>query len=1463
MGEHNQLAEIGVVELLESDPRPSFVFDLDWCGLPPNKLQPQQQACIAYRNGALVDNASLAFALSGPPSGTRDEFWEWVQAPNPGASSSLPFRGVYWTRHVLRKRWAVVSGNAQPAHSARSPSQETKKPTPNNFTQGARIPYSPTQGRASLVKQSDAHFRRINSEPAAGPNHISSARAKAQSKAFHGGWTVPMFVTNQEEPFLDIINNVDWASTPLGGMSAWPPRLHQTFSQILVDSRPIAISWGPDHTTIYNEAFSRLCGCRHPQVLGKPTHEIWPDKREWLRNSMRESALKQRAVADDEDLGCFIENADGTLRETYLKWSIIPITENNQAVGLMHSVTETTSMRLWERRMKMLINLGEVLVTARDVKAYWRKTLEDLEAVEPRFDIPLAILYSVDEGTDAELGPVPNRYASTKMCHLEGSLGVPHGHPLSPPLLNLGMSDEGLSAAFRRAMGEFAPISIRTADDSFPLHLQDGLNWRGFGDPCQEALVVPIRPTKEEDVMGLLVLGLNPRRPYDNGYRQYISLLNQKLTTSLASTVLLQEEERRGWNAAEQAAYDKAMLKEKLDARTKEATEFIRRFEAVAQFTPVGMCFGNAQGNVTFANDAWFRITGVESKESPGPESSGGYVTMDDFLARVVDEDRMNIVRAYEDVRGGKNATFEFRVRKREGDTSLDETTAPSSSSPSFEKTGLNLVRLEGVPADERHVLASAKAERSPDGAVIRILTCLTDVTAQRKVADEAVRRAQEAENLKRMAEFATVGMYDMDLEGRLIGANRVFYEMCGVGRAAVMDGVSDGAPVVRPLHECVVAEDFPLLERTLSLLLSEGKQQTAELRFKKPWTAEDKAMRIVAPRWVSATFLPVRSSDGLVRSFTGCLSDISMQKWQLERERQRKEDAIESKRQQESFIDITSHEMRNPLSAIIHCADAVIASLAKVQQLERVLTPPPTSTMGSVSPRDKGTEHPVTDAAELINNGIENAETIILCAQHQKRIVDDILTMSKLDSRLLVVTPITANPVQIVQEALKMFEVEARRVDINLSMVVDKSYQRLNIDFLQFDPSRVKQVLINLLTNALKFTGSGPTSNVTVGISASKSPPNEATSSVQFIPRKVEKLPGTEAATEAQPEAQETNSIVGRGEPIYIMFEVKDTGEGLNDEEKKILFQRFVQASSRTHVKYGGSGLGLFISRRLTEMQDGAIGVASQPGVGSTFAFYIKTFRPDAAALGEARRAARESAAFQLEPLSLDTNAAGHPSDGSSLGGATARKGAGLSPLSPVVEDPKITGILVVEDNLINQQITRRGLLDRGYRVEVANHGLEALEILRLSDRYALQSQDDGVANNVSTLSSSSSKKFELSVILMDMEMPTMDGLTCTREIRGLEARGKIVGGRIPIIAVSANARMEQVLEAKAAGCDDVLVKPYRMPELITKMKMVVGALANARRQQEQLQQQQQQLLLQSNVLPRTALAPTSLPTG
>ena len=1374
-----QLVHNGLVDLLESDPRPTFIVASSNNNMngQPGQTGPSGPPAIIYRNPSLTSYPQLLELLLATNQENHHIFWNWISHSSAvmtvDHASRFEYLGLTWTKSVLEDLWVVVGANDEPP--SMEPRRKIRQPIRVLSVSDESGPSSPkaAQPRMALTRE---------------------ASNDADTQMAISG------LLPHQVPFLDVVNGVGWDATPLGPMDKWPPRLLQTFRQIISDSRPIAVYWGKSMTTVYNEAFSKLCGSQHPAALGQPAANIWPES-DFFPKATREMRNQGQHIYADNESRIFIETVDGPLVETYVRWSLVPIVEADEFLGHMLPILETTSTRLWERRMKMLIELGDQLVTARDAKSYWRKVIDQLERCDPTYDSPLAILYSVSDNT-SPLSPFPMKNGGSKVCRLEGALGVPDGHPIAPKILYPGHTMDGLAAMFTEAFRTRHPVLLQTEDGTLPRHLLDGLRWRGFGDACRAAIICPITPTREENVMGLLVLGLNPRRPYDNDYRQYVSLLCQKLTTSLASTVLLEEETRRGRNAAEQAAYDQAMLKEKLARSKQEASESMERFKAVAEFIPVGMCFGDENLNISFANDAWYRIMGHPM----------GHISPAGFQECIVDDDLPHMARAYKELERVPAVTFNFRVKRRR------------DSPPVRQKSPLlgGHVRLgdETVLDDrvERHVLASAKAERGPDGTITRILTCLTDVTAHKLAAEEAVRKAHESENLKRMAELATVGMYDMSLDGHLLGANNVFYELCGI------DKVDDLAKtILRPWETCIVEEDRPVLQRCLSQLAKDGQTQTAELRLKTRYAVEDgQGNRISRPRWAMATFMPVMTSENVLHSITGCLSDVSAQKWQWEMERQRKEQALESKRQQETFIDMTSHEMRNPLGAILHCADAIASTLAKVQEMQSTTPLTPERSDATAGERSRNATE---DKARLIDECIDSAEIIITCAQHQKRIVDDILTMSKLDSQLLAITPCTVDPIEVAQNALKMFEVEARRVDLQLDLVIDASFNNLGLKFLDFDPSRVQQVLINLLTNALKFTKSSPVRKVEVRIKASRTRPTDDSSLVQFMPRSCSK--------ESE---HEQSALVGRTNPIYLAFEVKDSGKGLGEEEKSHLFKKFQQANEKTHVKYGGSGLGLFISRRLTELQNGAIGVSSKEGVGSNFAFFIEAYTPTEASRKEAEASAAAAAAMSSESVA-ETN-------------LTTAMTAGTCPVPTEGQDPgadsRLDGILIVEDNIINQRLTRRGLADRGFTVDVANHGIEALEKLEASRRASLVSTAGSDMSTPSSFTPSlpsqprdtapremsprrngkSQDPMQFNLILMDIEMPVQDGLTCTRRIRQLEREGRAFsesGRRIPIIAVSANARPEQIAEAKKAGCDDVLVKPYRMHELVEKMQLVV----------------------------------------
>jgi signal transduction histidine kinase len=188
----------------------------------------------------------------------------------------------------------------------------------------------------------------------------------------------------------------------------------------------------------------------------------------------------------------------------------------------------------------------------------------------------------------------------------------------------------------------------------------------------------------------------------------------------------------------------------------------------------------------------------------------------------------------------------------------------------------------------------------------------------------------------------------------------------------------------------------------------------------------------------------------------------------------------------------------------------------------------------------------------------------------------------------MLQVTPVDCEPMTIVKQIQQIFDAELQNKKIEMTISQDNSYHDLDIEWVRADPSRISQILINLLSNAIKFLDNRSVRKITLTLAASATAP------------KPDATPLYSPDIEVDPNSQN----------IYLSFSINDTGPGLKKAEMAALFQRFSQATPRTHVTCGGSGLGLFISKRLVELQGGRIYVDSVEGKGSTFSFYIKVQR-------------------------------------------------------------------------------------------------------------------------------------------------------------------------------------------------------------------------------------------------------------
>lgn len=630
-----------------------------------------------------------------------------------------------------------------------------------------------------------------------------------------------------------------------------------------------------------------------------------------------------------------------------------------------------------------------------------------------------------------------------------------------------------------------------------------------------------------------------------------------------------------------------------------------------------------------------------------------------------------------------------------------------------------------------------------------------------------AGRLAQQLEDSERsireMAEWGPVGIVRYSLAGKIAWANDQYYEITGHGR-------EDEDHYVLSFLDIIHEEDREMCASQWAKLAIDSEKVTVAIRLKKTWRPPkdvDSREPDEHPVWVLANAYPIRDA-GEVKAFAGSVTDISRFKWAEAMQSKNAAAAKEAKRLQGDFIDMVSHEMRNPLSAITQLADAIASSSEEFEK---------TSQQGG-------------DVKTLLDKNIANANTILLCAAHQKRVIDDVLTLSKLDSMMLSITPVVVQPERVIEGVLKMFEAEFEANDIWVQCRRSASYDAHQVDWVYLDPSRLTQILINLVTNAVKFTKREPVRRITITVGASLDRPSNL-AGVKWFP------------------SHETHKDVtngpewGSGDPLYIWAEIQDTGRGLEQEDMKKLFGRFAQANEHLKHQYGGSGLGLFISRELTETQGGEIGVQSQPRKGTTFAFYVRS-----------RRAAIPEEADKVSPAAFGKYGARHEPRGKRE--RHERQRPSHSSIDIKSEEPGLC-ILLVEDNMINSRILAEQLRATGAKVFVANHGVEALDILAKSRAWKGMQEDETAAN--------------FDAILMDTSMPIMDGLTCTRRIRQLEEEGKFVR-HINIIAIAANGRPESVDAVMQAGADSILPKPFRVKECINKIKTLLqpGEMASPR---------------------------------
>jgi PAS domain S-box-containing protein len=681
------------------------------------------------------------------------------------------------------------------------------------------------------------------------------------------------------------------------------------------------------------------------------------------------------------------------------------------------------------------------------------------------------------------------------------------------------------------------------------------------------------------------------------------------------------------------------------------------------------------------------------------------------------------------------------------------------------------------------------------DGKYCGAFALFRDIT-ERMEAETALRQSEEV--FRTLSAAAPVGIFRTDAKGRLSYVNDRLLAITGLSNEKAQSG--DWSEAIHP-------EDRDWVMARSREAIQKHEEFSFEHRFIKS------GGEIV---WVGMRGKPVFDSDGRSQGLVGVIEDITSAREANQRLSEAKEAADAASKAKSEFLANMSHEIRTPMNGIIGMTELTLDT-------------------------------------ELDSTQREYLSAVKYSADSLLTVINDILDFSKIEVGKLSLDPIEFNLRDCLGQAMKTLSIRAHEKDLELACSVPPDL----VDFMIGDPVRLRQVILNLAGNAIKFTDEG------------------------------------EVVLRVEVESSEA-------EGMTLHFAISDTGIGIPPEKQKLIFEPFAQADTSTTRKYGGTGLGLSISMRLIDMMGGRIRVESESGRGSTFHFtarFGKTtatvaagvstdpailenlrvlvvddnatnrqilektlgywrMRPAAASGGEAALTLLQLAKSAGVPFGLmivDCHmpemdgfmlveeiqkspglAAGLTSvmltSGGQRGDGQRCKELGIAAylIKPVLQSDlleallRVLGsrpdaanpvqlvtrhtlregrmplrILLAEDNVVNQRLASRLLEKQGHMVIVASDGAKALEAL---ERECFD------------------------VVLMDVQMPVMDGVEATAAIREKE---KATGKHIPIVAMTAHAMAGDRQRFLEGGMDGYISKPVHSQELFEAIENVLEPAA------------------------------------
>lgn len=657
---------------------------------------------------------------------------------------------------------------------------------------------------------------------------------------------------------------------------------------------------------------------------------------------------------------------------------------------------------------------------------------------------------------------------------------------------------------------------------------------------------------------------------------------------------------------------------------------------------------------------------------------------------------------------------------------------------------------------------------------------------SRRVQAEKAIRESEEL--FRMLSAAAPVGIFRTNAQGDCVYVNQCWGEMTGRSPESAM-----GMGWLDAVHP----EDRADVSRVWKNSVAMGLEMEEDTRYLRP----DGSVT-----WAHWQARRLHASDGSAAGFVGVVEDVTKRKAAEQRLLEAKQAAEAASRAKSEFLANVSHEIRTPMNGILGMTELALSTQLTTEQREY---------LGMV----KG------------------------CAESLLEIINDLLDFSKIEYGKVELESIPFSILDCAERALQPVAVRAQQKGLGLEWYVRGDLPQ----WVEGDPTRLRQVLINLLGNAVKFTETG---DVTLGI-------------------------------ECLGVAEDTAEI---------RFSVRDTGIGIPEENRQKIFEAFQQADTSVTRQYGGTGLGLSISAKLIAIMGGTLSVTSEVGKGSEFAFVVRwktTQKPERGGeetlpafpggrllVVDNQQASRELVQWvgsrwnlrvdvakglgEAEAVYAAALAEGQPHDvalidlnlGEADGyevAATLRKLAPEAPtaivmtsstpsflMAPQRSRHRIRGhlmkplhrsalwamlrpslshsveistatpersravakrrILLVEDNAVNQKLALKLLERMGHSARLAANGAEAFEILQGG---------------------------EFDLVLMDLQMPVMGGIDATKKIREWE---RVTGRHVPIVAMTAHAAEQDQQRCRDAGMDGYLSKPIREDLLKREIARVTG---------------------------------------